>query len=302
MAHRAALLAHLARIAAPAAAMIVWPAAAPVLAIAAYVPVFLLAHELAHGALGLSRRRNELALALAGVAMATSGHALRRMHLHHHAHPFRADDLEGRSAAMPPWRALVSAPGLAIQLAVAAWRTATARDRRWQRGELATLAALATVIAIAGPHAARCYLGVAAIGQLLAPFWVGHLIHRPPGWLLAIARVLARAGSMTMRTLVLHQAHHRQPKLPTQLLRDAAGPEAPTERSRSDAGGTLVEGHDLVSQRRSSVCRAREATIAGRVGRCAHPQVDRRLAQANTDRTGVPRYPPLYFRAVLRQQ
>lgn len=219
--HRAALAHHAVRIAAPIALMLALPAAvAPGLAIVAYVATFLLAHELAHDALGLPRRWNTLALALAGVAMATSGHALRRMHLHHHAHPFHDDDLEGRSARLPAWRALITAPALAIQLARAAWRTAHARDRRWQRAEYAVLA-VAALAAVASPRG-RGYLIVAAIGQLLAPFWVGYLIHRPPAGLLHVARALARAGSLAMQTLVLHEAHHRAPRLPTLALHRAA--------------------------------------------------------------------------------
>jgi fatty acid desaturase len=223
MRHR---LASFVRIAAPAALLIACPTLAPLVAVAAaiavYVGVFTLTHELAHGALGLTRRRNELALALAGVSMATSGHALRLMHLRHHADPLGDGDIEGHSARLPAWRALVAAPALSLRLVRTAWRTATLRDRRWQRAEYAAVAAVAAIALVSGADALQRYLLVGVVAQLLAPFWAGHLPHRTPAWLLALARRLSRAGSMTMRTLVFHDAHHRRPKLPTYALSDRA--------------------------------------------------------------------------------
>jgi len=217
---RLALISHVVRIAAPAVALFACPTLAPLVAVAAYFGWFTLTHELAHGALRLPRRANELALALAGLCMITSGHGLRLMHLRHHARPLSDGDLEGRSARMPAWRALLAAPYLSGLLVATAWRTATARDRRWQRAEYLALAALAVVVLAVGPRALQLYLAVGVAAQLLAPFWAGHLPHRTPAWLLGLARRLARAGSMTMRTLVVHDAHHRQPKLPTHALPD----------------------------------------------------------------------------------
>lgn len=222
MALRLVLLSHGIRIAAPVIALFVCPTFAPVLAVAAYVGWFTLTHELAHGALRLSRRHNELALALAGVCMITAGHGLRLLHLRHHAQPLSDGDLEGRSARMPAWRALLVAPYLSGLLVVTAWRTATAHDRRWQRAEYLALAALAILVLAIGPRALRLYLAVGVAAQLLAPFWAGHLPHRTPAWLLTLARGLARAGSLTMRTLVGHDAHHRDPKRPTHALVERA--------------------------------------------------------------------------------
>jgi fatty acid desaturase len=87
------LAAHLLRLAVAAAALVLLPPAwrAP-LAAAVFLAAFCLAHDLAHGALRLPRRANELALSLAGLAMLTSGHAMRVAHLRHHAAPLGHDD------------------------------------------------------------------------------------------------------------------------------------------------------------------------------------------------------------------
>lgn len=212
---RPALVRHLLGIAAPVIALFAFPSIAPLAALAVFLGTFMLAHELAHGALGLPKRRNELALAIAGVCMATSGHALRLMHLRHHADPLGHGDLEGRTARMSPWRALAAAPRMSVVLVITAWRTATARDRRWQRAEHAAVMILAAVVIAWGPRVLQLYLYAALASQALAPFWAGHLPHRSPPWLLALARRLASAGSLAMTTLVVHDEHHRRPKLPT---------------------------------------------------------------------------------------
>ncbi|MBC7976495.1 MAG: hypothetical protein H7138_16100, partial [Myxococcales bacterium] len=72
-----------------------------------------------------------------------------------------------------------------------------------------------------------------------APFWAGHLPHRTPAWLHTVAYLLARAGSMTMRTLVVHDEHHRRPKLPTHAL-----PIRPPGRYGSPARLFWVGGSD----------------------------------------------------------
>ncbi len=199
MSPRAALAHHLIRIVLPLGLLVLGPLPVPAIAIsvALYFGLFMLTHELAHGALGLPRRAGELALAIAGLGMATSGHALRTMHLHHHDHPFAADDLEGLPASLPPLRALVRAPHLAIQLMVAAWRRSP--DRRWQLAEYAAIAAVLAAVLGAGPRALQIYAAVAIIHQLLAPFWAGYLIHHPPRWLVAIARPAAYLGSLAAR-------------------------------------------------------------------------------------------------------
>jgi fatty acid desaturase len=156
MIQRAALTRHMSGFAVPIVMMFACSAIAPIAAaaaVASYLAAFMLTHELAHGALGLSRRRNEVALAIAGVCIVTSGHALRLMHLRHHADPLGPGDLEGRPARMSPGRALVAAPWLAVTLVIAAWRGATARDRAWQCAEYAAIAGV-VLLAARGPRAA----------------------------------------------------------------------------------------------------------------------------------------------------
>jgi len=246
-----ALAHHLVRVVAAATALFAWPTLAPAFAIALYFAGFMLTHELAHGALGLPRRANQLALALAGIATVTSGHAMRVMHLRHHVHALAPDDLEGAPARMTAGQALVAAPYLALRLVAAAWRAATARDRRWHAAEHLAIAGFAIIALTLGPRALRLYVLVAFANQLLAPFWAGYLVHRPPRWLVVVAHHGARAGSLALKTLVVHDAHHARPKLPTYVL---------VPISRSAGGQTLVRDAGRPADVERRAARAAAAT------------------------------------------
>src|ERR1041385_1340662 len=108
-----------------ALAVFIWvPALAPLAALAIFLLAFAITHDAAHGSLGLSRPATDFVLAAAGVAIGASGHALRLMHMKHHAHELAADDLEGAAAKLSFFRAVIAAPGLAAALHTTAWRVA----------------------------------------------------------------------------------------------------------------------------------------------------------------------------------
>ena len=225
MLRRAALASHFLRITVCAIALGLspWPLV-PVTAIALYYAVFMLGHELAHSALGLPRRLNDVALAIVGLAMAASGHALRVMHLHHHARPFTDDDLEGYAASLTPGRALRESGSIYVRLLVAAWQRGSRRARAWHAGEHLAMVAIAVALVATGGGVVAAYLAIAFTLQLLAPFWAGHVVHRPPTWLVAFARPFARMGSELANNLVRHYEHHEQPRLPMQVLGQAGAP------------------------------------------------------------------------------
>lgn len=220
------MIRYLPRFVVALAVLVCVPALAPLAALAIFLVAFAITHDAAHGSLGLSRRATGLALAAGGVAIGTSGHALRLMHMKHHAHELADDDLEGAAARLTFWRALAAAPRLAVALHTTAWRVAAPRDRRCQLVEYIALAAMLAA-ALVGPRPLAVYAAVAMAMQLFAPWWAGHLPHRAHG-LHALAAWLAVLGSPTLASLAHHEVHHRRPKVPTWRLqavavRDALG-------------------------------------------------------------------------------
>lgn len=183
---------------------------------------FALNHDLLHAALGFSRRTRHIAMSLTCAAVGLSAHATRVSHLVHHARPLSDDDLEGKSARMPPLLALCAAPLLSAQLRWTSYRRATARDRRVQALEAAANLGLFAALATSQHPACWGFGASLAIGQLFITFWAGHIPHRAPAWLRDLAlRLLAVplfAGSSTLLSFAHHDAHHAHPRVPCHRL------------------------------------------------------------------------------------
>jgi fatty acid desaturase len=211
---------HLARIA--ASAIVLAATRSPWLAgpasLALFFASFALAHDLAHGALGLPRRANDVALAAAGALMLTSGHALRRMHLRHHARPLEEGDLEGLGARLTLQGALAAGPANAIELRVEAWRGAPHRERAWQLAEMITTLAIAAACLAAAPRAIALYVALAIALHATASLWASHIPHNTPAIVLRMAERLAFTRSPVMLSLAFHERHHAHPRIPCQQL------------------------------------------------------------------------------------
>jgi fatty acid desaturase len=233
------LAVHLARLAASAAALALAASVASgagmvVAAGLLFLESFALMHDLAHGALRLPRQVNEVALGLAGVLLLMSGHAVRRMHLVHHARPLTADDLEGRPARGGFWRALAGGPGAALSLRREAFRGAGPRGRRIQAMETVAGAALAAALLASGRAPLVVYAIVAMLGQATMSVWAAHVPHNAPRWLSRIAARLAVTGSPTLLALAHHDLHHARPQIPCRRLGERA--------LRGGAEALVVEG------------------------------------------------------------
>ena len=183
-------------------------------ALALHLAAFALAHDLVHGALGLPRRLNELALSLASLPMLVAGHGMRLMHLRHHRRPLAPDDVEGVGATMPLWRALLVGPLNAVQYRVESFRTARAADRVWLVVESLAALALATLALATRTTVGGLWVGVNIAMQLTAAVWASHLTHRPPPVLLAIAGALEWTRSAVIASFLHHDKHHRSPWIP----------------------------------------------------------------------------------------
>lgn len=183
-------------------------------ALSLHLAAFAFTHDLAHGALGLPRRLNELALSLASFPMLVAGHGMRLMHLRHHARPLGRDDLEGVGATLPLWRAVLAGPMNTAQYRVEAFRAARPAERHWLAAET-VVALFATALALGS----RSTIGAAWVlvnvtMQLTAAAWASHLPHRPPRAFLCIARALEWTHSAVISSFLHHEKHHRYPSIP----------------------------------------------------------------------------------------
>jgi fatty acid desaturase len=183
-------------------------------ALALHLAAFALTHELAHGALGLTRRLNEFALSLAALPMLVAGHGMRLMHLRHHARPLAADDVEGVGATMTLWNAIAAGPRNTAQYRVEAFRVASSRERAWLIAETAAALGLTALALLTRSTIGAAWVLVNVLLQLTASAWASHLPHRPPELLVRIARHLEWTRSAVVASFLHHEWHHRFPSLP----------------------------------------------------------------------------------------
>ncbi|MDX2012324.1 MAG: fatty acid desaturase [Myxococcaceae bacterium] len=214
------LLTHLARLTFPLLALLAWPH--PVVRLVAAVSFFLagfaLTHDLAHGALGLPRRLNELALSLAAQTNLVSGHTMRRLHARHHARPLAPDDVEGEGATLRVWQALRIGPRNAVRYRLEGFRGTRGVERAWVLGE--TLVSVGLIaLSLATAHAAALTWVVTSLAlQATMALWASHLPHRPPALLVALARHLEWTHSAAVASFLHHGAHHARPWVPCGAL------------------------------------------------------------------------------------
>src|SRR6266852_5882276 len=83
-----------------------------------------LTHNAYHYALGISRRACDAIMFLLSALMLGSMHAVQINHLHHHRHCLGEQDVEGASARMPAWKAIVVGPLFPVRLHINAWKHA----------------------------------------------------------------------------------------------------------------------------------------------------------------------------------
>lgn len=209
------MLLHLLRLAGPALLLVTLGQdgriAVPA-AVALYLGAFSLTHDVAHGALKLPRKLNEVLLSVAALTMLVSGHGMRLLHLRHHARPLAPDDVEGVGAATSFWNSLLMGPSNALTYQVEGWRAANRRERRFIVAE--SIASLMLAAPALFHPAGRVWVATCVLFKLTAATWASHLPHHPPRLLRQLALRLTWTRSATVLSFALHDEHHAHPKVP----------------------------------------------------------------------------------------
>ena len=199
-----------------------WPWSVP-LAFAAVLAASLLVHDLIHNALRLPRTANSVLLGAYALLLIKSGHALRRLHFEHHRICLEDEDLEGSPIYMPVFKLLVLGPWLAIEARIKSWQAES--SKRWQQGietllNVVIVAALIAAFWWWGHPAPLVYLCSVAIVSVTVPITGAKLPHLLPAehpwvqWAVRMTTRLTPAAS----SLLLHELHHRRPRIPAALL------------------------------------------------------------------------------------
>jgi fatty acid desaturase len=176
-----------------------------------------LIHNTFHSSLGLSRRATDIVLWVMSLVMLGSMHAVQFNHLRHHRLTLGEDDVEGRHAEMPAWRALLFGPTFPILLHIAALRYGNRKLRATVVAELLLNAGwIGLVFGASGSSTLRYQVSAMAIGQCLTAFFAVWTVHHHCDRTHYIARTLRNKikNGITFN-MFLHVEHHLFPRVPT---------------------------------------------------------------------------------------
>jgi fatty acid desaturase len=176
-----------------------------------------LIHNAFHSALGLSRRATDVVLWVMSAVMLGSMHAVQFNHLRHHKSVFGEDDVEGRHADMPAWRALLFGPVFPILLHVTALRYGNRKLQVIVIAELLlNVAWIGLVLRVLDSDTLRYHIGAMAVGQCLTAFFAVWTVHHHCDRTYHIARTLRNKikNGITFN-MFLHIEHHLFPRVPT---------------------------------------------------------------------------------------
>ncbi len=173
-------------------------------------------HNAYHYALGLSRRGSDWVMFALSTLMLGSMHAVQINHLEHHRHCLGEDDVEGASARMPAWKAVLVGPLFPIRLHINACKKARGATSRWIVAEIAVTAALLSAGAVFSTPWFRYHLLAMAVGQCLTSFfavWTVHHNCEQPGPFARTLRGMLKNGATY--NMFFHVEHHLFPAVPT---------------------------------------------------------------------------------------
>lgn len=175
-------------------------------------------HNGFHYTLGISRGLTWCVLFLNSAVMLASMHAVKYNHLRHHKHCMNDEDVEGRCARMPGWKAILYGPVFIVQLHVTALRSGNSTVIRNVVMELLAAAAFITIACIFHIHFLQYHLIVMLIGECMTSFFAVWTVHHD-----CDEEVFARTQRSWWKNfftyqMFYHLEHHLFPKVPTSKL------------------------------------------------------------------------------------
>ena len=181
------------------------------------------AHDAFHNTLGLQRRLTEGFLLLLSVVMMMPLHAVKFNHLRHHARPLTDDDLEGWSARLPGWLAILTGPFFTLRLIQAALWHGSAGLRFAVLAELLAISALTVAAVLTGWFWLGYHVVVMLLGNCLTGFFAVWIVHHDcdPQGLFARTQRSDVVNWMTLH-LFYHLEHHLFTAVPSCHLPELA--------------------------------------------------------------------------------
>jgi fatty acid desaturase len=200
-------------------------------------------HNAFHNTVGIGRRAGDWLMYGLSVLLGGAMHAIEYTHLQHHRNCFDENDIEGEIARLSFWRALLHSPRYPLLIHLAALRHGSARQKRWIRCELASVAILQALIWLVLDSQLLQVITLSLVfANLSAPMVGIWAVHR--------ACEHERFTSRTSRSKLLniavygmfyHLEHHLYPGVPTCHLHVLSRRLDEAEREISPVGSARIE-------------------------------------------------------------
>lgn len=155
-----------------------WYAAAVPFSMVFFMAGLRQTHDGFHLKLGLSTRWTHVFLFVFSLLMAIPLHAVRWIHLRHHAEPLGQGDVEGMCARMPWWKALAAGPYFSLRMVLVACRSTGGTTRLWILVELVAILGLVLLAIFLSFPWLGYQLIVMSLGNSLTGFVAVWLVHR----------------------------------------------------------------------------------------------------------------------------
>jgi fatty acid desaturase len=135
-------------------------------------------HDGFHAKLGLAASWTNAFLVLFSLLTVIPLHAVRWIHLRHHANPHGEKDVEGMCAGMSWWMALIAGPYFSFRMVAEALRHSTNGSRNWILAEIAGILGLIGLAETFDAGWVRYQVIVMLLGNCLTGFVAVWMVHR----------------------------------------------------------------------------------------------------------------------------
>lgn len=172
-------------------------------------------HNGFHLALGVSKTLTDWIIWFNSILMFGSMHAVKYNHLQHHKHCLTDGDIEGKSAQMPAWKALLYGPLFPIELHINALKNGSNEIRNWVIIELGSIVIVYGLIFwLATPM--LIYHAIAMlIGECLTAFFAVWTVHHDCDEDMPSRTLRGVWKNFMTYNMFYHMEHHLFPKVPT---------------------------------------------------------------------------------------
>lgn len=177
------------------------------------------AHDAFHTSMGLCGRGHHTLMFLLSNIMLCSMHAVKHNHLLHHKHCLEEADMEGYSARLKWWQAILYGPVFIFRQHSHALKNGNVYTRSWVITEMITIS-MVMILAVVWQHPILLYhTAVMIAGEFLTAFFAVWTVHHDCEPDRVFSRTLrGKYLPVIFYNMFYHTEHHLFPKVPTSHL------------------------------------------------------------------------------------